>query len=229
MNKFNPPRAIIFDLDGTLIDSVPDLHYAKNELLVLSKRREVSMQEARSLIGDGVPKFVERAYKITGDAPSDLELENAIKEFVTIYSDNLINMTKLFPSVLSTLTQLKEKGFRLSVCTNKPYLPAMNVLSRLEISSFFDIVVGGDSLNGLRKPDAQHVLAALSPLQVTPENAVFVGDSVNDVKGARNAGIKSIVVSFGYSNIPVEELGAGLVISHFGELVAAICKLDSIV
>ena len=146
---------------------------------------------------------------------------NNLFEFIAIYSGGLIDRTELFPSVLAVLVELKARGFRLAVCTNKPYLPAMEVLSKLNVSSFFSAVVGGDSLDGIRKPDARHVLAALSPLEVTPENALFVGDSSNDIEGARNAGLKSIAVSFGYSNIPVIDLGAEIIISHFNELFAA--------
>ena len=117
------------------------------------------------------------------------------------------------------LRQFSEKGVRLSICTNKPYLPSKKVLTQLGISNFFDAVIGGDSLNGIRKPDARPLLAALAPLKVDKELALVVGDSQNDILGAKNAGLKSVVVSFGYSNIPVARLGAEWIISDFSELI----------
>jgi len=221
------PRAVVFDLDGTLVHSAPDLHAALNRLMADEGRRALDLQEVVLMIGDGVPKLVERGFKATGDLPGEDHLSGAIERFLADYEIHATVLTKLFPAVADTLTALKNRDCRLGVCTNKPEAATLEILTELGIRDRIDAVVGGDTLDGIRKPDARHLQAVLERLGVAPEDAVMVGDNPNDVASARNAGVRVIAVSFGYSRVAPENLGADRLIDGYGELLDALTDLVS--
>jgi len=224
-NTLNLPPAVVFDLDGTLVHSAPDLHAALNRLMVDEGRRALDLQEVVLMIGDGVPKLVERGFKATGDLPGADYLADAVKRFLADYEIHATVLTKLFPDVVETLTALKESGCRLGVCTNKPEAATLEILTELGIRDKIDAVVGGDTLDGVRKPDPRHLQAVLERLGVAPDAAVMVGDNPNDVASARNAGVRVIAVTFGYSRVAPTELGADRLIDGYGELLDALGAL----
>lgn len=226
-NASSLPAAVVFDLDGTLIDSAPDLRAALNRLMASEGRRSLSLQEVILMIGDGVPKLVERGYRATGETPETSELEQRVAHFTADYEKRATELTVLFPGVKDALETLRTDNVRLGICTNKPQTATLEVLSYFGLAEMFDAVVGGDQLNGVRKPDARHLYAALDTLEATHENAVMVGDSPNDIYVAINANVPSIAVSFGYTRIPVRELGATRVIDHFDELSGALSEIYS--
>jgi len=224
-NLSSLPAAVVFDLDGTLIDSAPDLHAALNRLMASEKRRPLSLAEVVLMIGDGVPKLVERGYQATGEVPKDDEFELRVARFTADYEKRATELTSLFPGVMDALEALRAKNVQLGICTNKPQKATMKVLSFFGLSDMFDAVVGGDQLQGVRKPDARHITTVLEILNVAPADAIMVGDSPNDIYVAINAEVRSVAVSFGYTRIPVQELGANRVINHFDELGGAIAEI----
>jgi phosphoglycolate phosphatase len=216
------PKAVVFDLDGTLIHSAPDLHAALNRLMAMEGRRLLSISEVVRMIGDGVPKLVERGYLATGELPESTELEEIILEFITNYEKHATDLTTLFPNVAETLKILSKNQVPMGICTNKPQAATLKVLQHFGLSSIFQAVVGGDQLQGVRKPDARHLTAVLDILNVASKDSVMVGDSSNDIDVAINAGVTSVAVSFGYRRVPVTEMGATHIIDNFADLVGVL-------
>jgi len=219
------PNAVIFDLDGTLIDSAPDLHIALNRLLDSDGRRELSLPEVIGMIGDGVPKLVERGYRATGSVPDARELVRCIERFGKDYEINATVKTRLFPAAVTVLQALTQANVKIGLCTNKPLLATREILRIFEIGDYFQSVVGGDSLPGIRKPDTRHLLAVLEALHVSPGQAVMVGDSANDIAVAKNTGVRAVAVSFGYCHGPVTELEADAIVDHFADLTDVLAGL----
>jgi phosphoglycolate phosphatase len=192
---------------------------AINQVFDSIGRRNLFLDEVVMLIGDGVPKFIERAFHATGTIATKNQIEQTMKEFLWIYERNPISLTTVFPGVFLMLESLQKKGVKLGICTNKPYEAAMEVLIKLGLKSFFQSVIGGDSLGDIRKPDPRHFFAALDPLGIEKKFSLMIGDSKNDIAVAKKAGVKSVAVSFGYSSTKFDELGADFCICHFDELI----------
>jgi phosphoglycolate phosphatase len=211
-------NALVFDLDGTLIDSAPDLHRCLNAVLAEQGRAGVSLADIRAMVGDGAAKLVERGFADTGAAVEPAALPELVQRFLLHYSAGRHALTHAFPGVADTLAALRERGYRLGVCTNKPYGPTMEILETLGLTGYFGAVTGGDSLP-VRKPDPGHLLGTLDLLGATAARAVMIGDSANDVAVARAAGVPAIVVRYGYTRTPVEELGADAIIERFDEII----------
>jgi len=219
------PKAVIFDLDGTLIHSAPDLRFALNRLLAQGGRRELSLEEVIGMIGDGVPKLVERGFAATGVVPESDALAERVEVFGRDYEVNATAHTKLFPGALGVLEALREANVLMGMCTNKPVQATREILKEFEVETFFTAVVGGDTLGGIRKPDPRHLQAVLDDLNVSSRDAVMVGDSANDIAVAKNANVKAIAVTFGYCHGPVAELDADAVIDYFDHLLPALDAL----
>ena len=216
------PPELVFDLDGTLIDSVPDLHACVNKLLEAESRRLLDIPELTRMVGDGVPALVRRAFEATGGVPDNLE--DCVARYLALYGAALADKTMPYPGVVETLALLQDAGHRMAVCTNKPYGPTTEILGALGLAPFFSAVAGGDSLP-VRKPDAGPLLGLLDMLGSAPDRAVMIGDSLNDIQVAINAGVRSIAVSYGYRKQPVEELGADIVIDSFADIPEALGRL----
>ena len=217
----NPPD-LVFDLDGTLIDSAPDLHAALNRLMETQGRRLLDLSEVIPMIGDGVSMLVRRALAATGGVPGDFD--EKLKRYHAIYGAAVAELTAPYPGVMETLGRLHRAGHRMAICTNKPEAATHAVLEALGLTRFFSAVAGGDSLP-VRKPDAGHLLGTLAMLDSTPERAIMIGDSHNDILVAINARVRSIAVSYGYRRQPAEELGADIVIDSFSEIPQALGRL----
>jgi phosphoglycolate phosphatase len=211
------PAAILFDLDGTLVDSLPDLAWAINQLLAELARKPASLDDVRSWVGDGVSVLVERCLMETGGLP-DLPLADAIKCYLGYYRGHATVDTRPFPGVLATLTALRTAGHPLGVCTNKPTDLSIQLLDALGMSDFFLAVIGGDGASS-RKPHPEHLWETLDAMGMRDRKALMVGDSLNDVAAAKAAGIPVVAVSFGYTRIPVETMGADVVIDDFADLI----------
>lgn len=218
-------KAITFDFDGTLVDSAPDLQSAMNRVLVWAGRDTLSIEAVKGMVGDGVQKLVERGLEATGGIPDADSVETVaywVSRFLDEYKDHDADLTHAYAGVHATLERLKADGYRLAVCTNKPQAATIDILEALDLSGFFDAVLGGDVLEGIRKPDPKHLLATLSAMDLTPAEAIMVGDHLNDLACARAAGAPAILCSYGYSRVPVDELGADAVIDRFEDLPAVI-------
>lgn len=216
-------RHAVFDLDGTLIDSLPDLAAALNALLRQEDYEALSHDEVKRMVGDGAARLVERAFAARGVALGG-QAPAFVERFLALYEGNAAVNTQPWPGARRALETLVAQGWHLAVCTNKPYRPTMEILTALDLSHLFTTVVGGDSL-AFKKPDPRHLQGTLAAMAATPETAVMVGDSQNDALAARAAGVPVVLVTFGYTRMPVSELGADLLIDSFAELVPALSRL----
>lgn len=209
-------RFAIFDLDGTLVDSLPDLLRALNTLLAENGRHALETDDVRMMVGDGVHKLVERGFEATGAAAGE-QLDALAGRFVQLYEGHTIDHSRPFPGAGQALRDLTAAGWQLAVCTNKPYQASMEMLDGLGLAQHLAVVTGGDSCP-YRKPDPRHVLATVAALGATPAETVFVGDSPNDAQAAKAAGLALVLVSFGYTRVPVGELGADVLIDRLVDL-----------
>jgi len=218
------PDALVFDLDGTLFDTAPDLHRCMNAVLVEQGRRSVPLEDVRHMVGDGAAKMLERGFAATGAPLEPARLQPLVQRFLHHYHEGRHALTRPFPGVADTLIGLAADGFRLAICTNKPYAPTMEILEVLQLDHLFHAVGGGDSFP-VRKPDPGHLLGTLKLMGARRETAVMIGDSSNDVAVARAAGVPVIAVSYGYTTVPVDQLGADHVIDSFAELTAIVAQI----
>ncbi len=219
-----PDRAVIFDLDGTLVDTAPDLMRATNHVLESLGRRPVSMDEVRSFVGHGARALLTRGLAATGGLPENYDVEPDYTRFVEYYSSNIADGSVPFPGLTRLLGRLRGEGFGLGVCTNKLEGLSVQLLDALDLSKYFGSVVGPDTL-GVAKPDPRPFREAVARLGLVAPRAVMVGDSETDVLTARNAGVPVIGVPFGYTPTPVAEFGPDRMIAHFDEAYEAIQDL----
>ena len=205
---------LVFDLDGTLVDSAPDLCGVVNDMLHQHGRVILDMDDIRKMVGDGAAKLIERGFGATGGLPAPLP--DLTREFIRLYEARIARETRPFPGVVDTLERFKAAGLKMGVCTNKTTHLSRRLLDELDLSRFFPVVVGGDG--PARKPDRRHLEATMQELNAVAGESLMVGDSMNDVAVARNAGVKVVAVTFGYTTIPPRDLGADRVIERFNEL-----------
>jgi len=218
------PAAIVFDLDGTLIDSVPDMRHAINRLLAAFERRPLAAEEVREMVGDGAAELVRRAFVTTGTSLAPEHQGAAFERYVDFYAERPASLTTFYPGVPETLEALAAAGHRLALCTNKPERVMRPLLDILGLSGRFEVVLGAGVV-AARKPDPAPVRWVLERLEVAPAQALMVGDSRNDVLSGRAAGLPVVAVSYGYARMPVADLGADIVIDQFSELPAALARL----
>lgn len=222
---FHSPPALLFDLDGTLVDTAPDLSAATDHVLEAFGRPRIGLTQVRHMVGDGALALIRRGFAASGPAPDEETLAAGHRLFLAYYGDHVADASLPFPGVVATLDRLRAAGHPMAVCTNKPHRLSAMLLERLGLSPFFRAVIGGDSL-AMRKPDPGHVTGTLAALGHPPgAPAIMVGDSMNDVAAARGAGIPVVAVSFGYTTVPPDQLGADRLIDDFAALPAALSGL----
>lgn len=217
-------RAAVFDLDGTLVDSAPDLHLVLGEVMGEIGLGAPELPLIRAMVGDGARVLLARALTHAGRTLPPAELERLYDRFIERYTEEPCRGTTLFPDAVRVLEGLGEAGWKVGLCTNKPEAPTVRLIEILGIDHLFQAVVGGDTL-AVRKPDAGHLTGTLERMGAGVVGAVMVGDSKNDLLVARAAAVPCILVSFGYTTVPAAELGADLVVDHFAELPAALDRL----
>jgi phosphoglycolate phosphatase len=218
------PRTVIFDLDGTLVDTSPDLTAALNSVLVAAGRRPLPEEEVRHLVGRGALVLIERGMAATGTPVDQSLIPKLFQDFLTHYGANIAAGSQAFPGAESAVRRLIAAGSNLGICTNKPEALSFKLMDALNLRRFFPVILGADS-QPYRKPDPRHLLDTIAKLGGDPRHAVLIGDSETDVKTARAAGIPVVLVSFGYTEIPVQDLGADVIIDHFDALDAALAGL----
>ncbi|MGI9525586.1 MAG: phosphoglycolate phosphatase [Weeksellaceae bacterium] len=212
-------KFIIFDLDGTLINSIPDLRNAVNHALTKKGYNEISLEEITPMIGNGLKEMVGGALdKVKGEKASDEELDDVIKIYKEHYTNNLTVDTYLYPHVPETLANLQGKGYKMVICTNKPYDFVEPIIKDLKIKSFFEEWIGEGSLE-VKKPDPGPLNYLMKKHGFTKEETVMVGDSRNDIQAAQNAGVDSIGLSFGYNyHEPIADYNPTEVVNSFDEI-----------
>lgn len=214
------PATIVFDLDGTLVDTAPDLCAALNHALAALGRPGVPAADVRHMVGHGARRLLQRGLAASGDAPAEL-VEAGMPPFLVHYAANIAVGSRPYPGVDAALDALAAAGCRLAICTNKPVALARSLVAALGWDGRFAAVLGFDSVP-LPKPHADHVLATIAAAGGTPASTVFVGDSITDTSAAAAAGVPVVAVSFGFSDRPVAELGADIVIDSYAELLPAL-------
>ena len=208
-------KAVLFDLDGTLVDSAHDLMDALNRLLTERGLHTLSLDQVKSMIGDGVLKLIERGLAASGGDPADAP--TLMRRFLIVYEGNAARFTRTYPGAQEVLGRLAEGGLRLGVVTNKPYAATREILDRLGLAHFFGAVIGGDTLQE-RKPHPAPLLKAAEQLGVVPSETLMVGDNHHDISAARAAGMAAVAVTWGYNHVPHDKLGADRLINSFAEL-----------
>lgn len=223
VNQGIEPTTILFDLDGTLIDSAPDLAAAVNGMLAHFSLAPVSLTQVSTWIGNGAPKLIERVlHHIQTSEYEQLTLpsyQQALSQFFLEYETTQGLHSHLYPGVKHTLNELKKRGITMAVITNKPKQFTPNVLAEHGIENFFDLVLSGDSL-AEKKPHPMPILYAIETLELSKTQTIMVGDSASDVSAANSAGINSICVTYGYNhgNDPLK-LPATSHINKFSQLI----------
>lgn len=208
-----PIDFIIFDLDGTLIDSLPDLADATNHMLATLGRPRIDQDAVRSLVGQGARRLVERALA----GVSEEEVEQGLALFLDYNHRHIADRTVLYPGVTETLDLLRGRGMRMAIISNKNVALCREVLSVLGVDYYFEEILGADSLP-FRKPSPEPVLKLLADFGVAPERAALVGDSINDIAAGRGAGVRTVGCTWGYGD-PMELKDADYRIGEFVELL----------
>ena len=196
-------KAVIFDLDGTLIDSLPDIHAALNKMLILRGVTVLSLDVVKGFIGKGSANLVTCALAEHGLPTDEKSCHTALNDFIEIYSSEAAKLTQVFEGVKEALGQLRRRNIRLGICTNKPIQPTKIVLNKFGLTSFFDSIVGGDQLVS-RKPDPEMLYHTMRSLNV--ESCLFVGDSEVDCETALAAKQPFALFTKGYRKTSVESL-----------------------
>ncbi|MBK5926224.1 phosphoglycolate phosphatase [Rhodobaculum claviforme] len=207
-------RTVIFDLDGTLIDSAPDIRAAANTVLAQDGLAPLSLAETRSFIGAGAATFVERMAAARLPCPDPVRTARMLDAFIALY-EGAVGLTRPYPGAVAALEGLARDGWALGLCTNKPVAPTRSVLAHLDLARFFAVIVGGDSL-AVRKPDPaplRHAMAALNT-----DRCVYVGDSETDAATAQAAAVPFALYTEGYRLTPPEELPHDFAFAEFTAL-----------
>lgn len=206
------PRCLVLDLDGTLVDSAPDLAAALNRLMAARNLPPFTLAEVAGMVGDGSRTLIDRAFAARAQVPDG----TALAEYLADYADNVAVGTALYPGVAATLERLAGAGWRMAVCTNKPEALARAVLAATGVAGFFAAVGGGDSFS-THKPDPAHLLATLAAAGATAGEALMAGDHRNDILAARGAGLPAIFAAWGYGS-PAMSDGAAAIADSFADL-----------
>ena len=212
---------IAFDLDGTLVETAPDLLGTLNQIMVEEGLSPVSLEDGRVYIGQGAMARLRKGFDQAGRHLTDETAAVLFPRFIEIYSARIADESRPYPGLEAALDGLQARGAKLVVCTNKRTTLSVSLLQKLGLLDRFEAVIGAD-LAPKQKPDASHVIAAVEAAGGSPARAVMVGDSLNDVASARAAGVPSIVFPFGYTEIPARDLGADRFIHHYDELIDAV-------
>jgi phosphoglycolate phosphatase len=216
--------AVIFDLDGTLVDTAPDLVGSLNILLRDQALPTLPLETARMMVGRGAAALVEMGFAAAGKPLDEITRTRLVARFIEIYRARIADESRPYEGVVETLETLGAAGATLAVCTNKITALSLALLDALDLTGRFAAVVGGDKAPA-PKPDARHLLTAIAAAGGDPRRALMVGDSISDIGAARAANVPSVVVSFGYTEIAPADLGADFLIDHFSQLPPLAARL----
>jgi phosphoglycolate phosphatase len=208
---------LVFDLDGTLAETAPDLVSTLNMLLMREGFPRVPYEAARNLVGGGARALIERGIAHSGGSLPAAKIDALFEDFLAHYDAHICDHTSLFPGVTAALDRFEEAGWRFAVCTNKIEYSSRLLLEALGIAGRFSAICGKDTFS-ISKPDGRALLMAIEKAGGRADRTIMVGDSKTDIETARNAKIPVVAVDFGYTDLPVESYEPDRVISHFDEL-----------
>ena len=215
-----PVPTIVYDLDGTLADTAEDLVATLNWLLGREGLAPIKVESAGSLVGAGARALIRRGFATSGRILTPEGVEPLFADYLSHYNAHIVDRTRLYPGVDQALAAFARAGWRQAVCTNKVEVSAKLLIEKLGIVERFDFICGQDTF-GVGKPDAKPLLETIAASGGARERAIMVGDSGTDINTARAANVPVVAVDFGYSDVPIQELGPDRVISHFDELMQA--------
>ena len=219
-----PNLTVVFDLDGTLVDTAPDLVDTLNVVFAREGLPPVPYDAARNMIGGGARRMIERGLKLEGRIFGAAELDRLFADFIAYYSAHIVDRSRPFPGLEDALDRLAAERCRLAVCTNKLEGLSRQLLDALGLSARFAAICGQDTF-GIQKPNPEILRRTIARAGGDPAYAIMVGDSASDIDVARAAKVPVIAVDFGYTEVPVAELGPDRLISHFDDLPKAIREL----
>ncbi len=222
----NNDRVLIFDLDGTLVDSNRDLVPALNRTIAHDDVPPISRADVGHVVGQGALKMIERAFQFHDRPLTSERQKELLPVFLETYEAHIADETVWFDGVMDALDHLDSLGWTFAICTNKYEHLARKLIGLLGHGDRFAVVTGGDTF-GFKKPDPRHIIETASMVAKNPRQVIMVGDSINDIDAAKNGGIPVIAVDFGYSDVPVSTLAPDIIISHFSELAGAVEKLSA--
>ena len=217
--------AVLFDFDGTLVDSAPDIIAALNRLLGEMGHELVNYDAYRTRAGDGARNLLEQVLRARGASFAEAEWPALVERLLAHYYELMTENTRPYPAVPDTLAEIYQSGMALAICTNRTVSTTEQLLTHFGLKDMFAAVLCADNV-AAKKPDARHLHAAIERLGATPERTIMVGDTATDVAAARNAGIKVVAVSYGYSELPAADLGADAVLADFNELPALLARFS---
>lgn len=215
---------IVFDLDGTLVDTAADLVATLNVILASEGLRPVPFAEARAMVGHGARVLIERGLAANETRRSSAEVDRLFDDYIAHYSAHIADASLPFPGVPEALDHFTREGWGLAVCTNKLEHLSVKLLEELGLAGRFDAICGADTF-AVRKPDPMALTETIRRAGGAPQGAVMVGDSKTDIDTAIAASIPVVAVDFGYTSVPVNELGPDIVISHFDQLAGAVERI----
>ena len=218
---------IVFDLDGTLVDTAPDLITALNHVLAREGLSAVPLASARNMIGAGARKLIERGLEAEGRNMTVKEIDRMTVDFIDYYAEHIADASRPFEGLESALDDLSASGCRLAVCTNKLEWLSRRLLDALDLSSRFAAICGADTF-GVSKPDPAILRQTVAKAGGAVTSSIMVGDSGNDIGVARRAGMPVIGVSFGYTDVPIADLKPDRLIHHMRDLTEAVGELAAV-
>jgi phosphoglycolate phosphatase len=218
------PRTVVFDLDGTLVDTAPDLINALNFVLGREGLPPVPLHSARHMIGAGARKLIERGLELEGRAATPPDITRLTDDFVAFYAEHIADISRPFEGLENALDNLSSRGYRFAVCTNKLEWLSKLLLDRLGLSARFSAICGADTF-GVAKPDPAILHQTVARAGGHISSAIMVGDAGTDIGVARRAGVPVIGVEFGYTDIPIAQLNPDRLIGHMSELPSAVESL----
>ena len=218
------PSTIVFDLDGTLIDTAPDLVETLNVIFAREGLAPLPYDTARNLVGGGAKTMIARGVEAEGRVLSPAKLEHMFADFIAHYSDHLADRSRPFPGLPDALDILAARGCQFAVCTNKLERLSTLLLKQLDLADRFVTICGQDTF-GIQKPDPEILRRTVAAADGTMQRTIMIGDSNTDIRTARAAGVPIIAVEFGYSERPVAEFAPDRTISNFADLPASIAAV----
>ncbi len=216
-----PEPIIVYDLDGTLVDTAPNLMSSLNAVVAKRGLMPVTRDDLSHLVGHGGRAMLAKVYEKNRRAPDDAEVDAIIAEFLEDYARDMPGQSHPFPGAVGSIERFRAAGWRVAICTNKTERLAVRLITSLGLAHLFEAICGADTF-AVRKPDPGHLTATIAQAGGDPARAVMIGDSETDIRTAKAAGIPVVAVDFGYTHAPVATFAPEKVISHFDELTPSL-------